>query len=102
MLGRETGALLIGERTNRSRIHRMRQIITSDPAVERVGELLTMQMGPQEAILTVEIRFHCRLDIKKVETAIGRIKSHIRDREPGMEKIFIDPEQFPESRDEAA
>lgn len=46
LLGRETGALLVGERTNRSRIHRMRQIITSDPAVERVGELLTMRMGP--------------------------------------------------------
>lgn len=102
LLGRETGALLVGERTNRSRIRRMRQVITSDPAVERVGELLTMQMGPQQAILTVEIRFRRTLDIKEVETAIVRIKRNIRDKEPAVEKIFIDPEQFPQRRDEAA
>jgi hypothetical protein len=41
-------------RTNRARIRKMKQIITEDPAVERVGELLTMHMGPQHALLTVE------------------------------------------------
>jgi divalent metal cation (Fe/Co/Zn/Cd) transporter len=102
LLGRETGALLVGERTNCSRIRRMRQIITRDPAVERVGELLTMQMGPQEAILTVEIRFHRTLDIKKSkpQSDESRVISAIENR--GMEKIFIDPVQFPKSRDEAA
>src|ERR1051326_540192 len=35
LLGRETGALLVGERTNRSRIRRMRQIITRDRSEER-------------------------------------------------------------------
>lgn len=98
LLGRETGALLVGERTNRSRIRRMRQIITGDPAVECVGELLTMQMGPRQAFLTVEIRFRRMLDIQQVETAIARIKNHIQEKEPAMEKIFIDPEPFPAKR----
>ena len=97
LLGRETGALLVGERTNRSRIRTMRQIISSDPAVQRVGELLTMQMGPQHALLTVEIRFHRTLDIQQVESAIARIKSNIRQREPAVGRIFIDPEPFPQS-----
>ena len=34
LLGRETGALLVGERTNRSRIRRMRETICRDQAVE--------------------------------------------------------------------
>jgi len=103
LLGRETGALLVGERTNRSRIRRIKQVITSDPAVERVGELLTMQMGPQEALLTVEIRFLRSLDIQQLESAISRIKSHIRDREPSVQRIFIDPEAFPQkTRDQTA
>lgn len=76
--------------------------LSSDPAVERVGELLTMQMGPQQALLTVKIPFHRALDVQEIETAIGRIKRHIRDKEPAVEKIFIDPEQFPKRRDEAA
>ena len=48
LLGRETGALLVGERTNRARIRRMRQIITDDPAVERVGKLLTIDFSLSE------------------------------------------------------
>ena len=97
LLGRETGALLVGERTNRARIRKMKQIITSDPAVERVGELLTMQMGPQQVLLTVEIRFRRTLDIQQIESAISRIKSRIIEQEPTMERIFIDPDPFPES-----
>ncbi len=96
LLGRETGALLVGERTNRTRIRNMKQIITDDPAVERVGELLTMQVGPHRALLTVEIRFRRTLDIQQVESAISRIKSRIMEQEPTMERIFIDADPFPE------
>jgi cation diffusion facilitator family transporter len=102
LLGRETGALLVGERTNRARIRKMKHIITEDPAVERVGRLLTMQMGPQQALLTVEVRFRRKLDIQQVENAISRIKRRIRDEEPAVERIFIDAESRPEqTRDNA-
>ena len=57
LLGRETGALLAGERTNRFRIRRIGAILTADPAVERAGDILTMQLGPQQALLTVAIQF---------------------------------------------
>lgn len=95
LLGRETGALLVGERTNRARIRTMKQIIIDDPAVERVGQLFTMQMGPQHALLTVEIRFQRTLDILQIETAIQRIKERIRQQEPTVERIFIDPDPTP-------
>jgi cation diffusion facilitator family transporter len=102
LLGRETGALLVGERTTRARIHRMKRIITSDPAVEHIGELLTMQMGPQQALLTVEVRFRRTLDILQLESAIERIKRRIREQDPAMERIFIDPEPlFKKSGDKA-
>jgi cation diffusion facilitator family transporter len=101
LLGRETGALLVGERTHRARIRKMKQIITDDPAVEAVGNLLTMQMGPQRALLTVEIRFQRTLDVQQVEAAIHRIKERIRLEEPAMERIFIDPNPFPDAADTA-
>jgi len=37
LLGRESGALLVGERTNRARITRLGEIIRADPAVEKMG-----------------------------------------------------------------
>jgi divalent metal cation (Fe/Co/Zn/Cd) transporter len=91
LLGRETGALLVGERTNRAKIRRIRRVISQDSAVERIGELLTMQLGPQHALLTVEIRFQRGLKVQELEAAIDRIKQHIRELEPTVEHIFIEP-----------
>jgi cation diffusion facilitator family transporter len=91
LLGRETGALLVGERTNRAKIRRIRRVISEDPAVERIGELLTMQLGPQHALLTVEIRFQRALNVQDLEAAIARIKQHIRELEPTVEQVFIEP-----------
>ena len=62
--GRESGALLIGEIPNRARIRRVREIITADPAVEKVGELLTMKLGPNQVLLTVNIQFRRDLDLQ--------------------------------------
>lgn len=90
LLGRETGALLVGERTNRAKIRRLKEIIASDPSVERVGELLTMQLGPDQALLNVEIRFLRALSLEQLERSIDRIKRQVREQEPTMKRIFIE------------
>jgi hypothetical protein len=43
------------------------------------------------------MRFRRTLDIQQIESAISRIKSRIIEQEPTMERIFIDPDPFPES-----
>jgi cation diffusion facilitator family transporter len=93
-LGKESGALLIGERTNRGRINRVRKIISNDPAVDRVGDLLTMQLGPNQVLLTVNIQFQRGLDIQQLELAIDRIEKRIRKKEPMIQRIFIEAESF--------
>jgi cation diffusion facilitator family transporter len=50
LLGRESGALLVGERTNRSRLKRLEQILRQDPSVEDVGDLLTMQLSDEQLL----------------------------------------------------
>jgi divalent metal cation (Fe/Co/Zn/Cd) transporter len=94
LLGRESGALLIGERTNRGRIRRVRKIITDDPSVDKAGDLLTMQLGPNQVLLTVNIQFHRELDIRQLELAIERIEKLIREKEPMIQRIFIEAESF--------
>jgi cation diffusion facilitator family transporter len=96
-LGKESGALLIGERTNRGRIRRVRKIITDDPSVDKVGDLLTMQLGPSQVLLTVNIQFQRGLDIHQLELAIERIEKCIREKEPMIERIFIEAESFQRS-----
>lgn len=93
-LGRESGALLVGERTNRARIKRLNEIISADSAVERVGDLLTMQLGPEEVLLNVNIQFRRSLSLEQLESAIERIESRIRKEEPSVQRIFIEAESF--------
>ena len=94
LLGRETGALLIGERTNRARIHKIREIIREDPAVERVGEILTMQLGPRQVLLTARIKFRRPLRLQHLESTIERIKSTISAKDPMIERMFVEPDSL--------
>ena len=97
VLGRESGALLVGERTNRTRIRHLNEVIREDPAVERVGDLLTMQLGPQQVLLNVDIQFRKGLDLLELEAAIDRIEARIREVEPTVQHIFIEAESFKRS-----
>jgi cation diffusion facilitator family transporter len=93
-LGRESGALLVGERTNRARIEHLNEIIRADPAVEQVGDLLTMQLGPEQVLLTVNIQFRRKLTLEQLESAIERIEARIRREQPSVQRIFIEAESF--------
>jgi cation diffusion facilitator family transporter len=93
-LGRESGALLVGERTNRARIEHLNEIIRADPAVEQVGDLLTMQLGPEQVLLTVNIQFRRKLTLEQLESAIKRIEARIRREQPSVQRIFIEAESF--------
>jgi cation diffusion facilitator family transporter len=93
-LGRESGALLVGERANRASIERLNEIIRADPAVEEVGDLLTMQLGPEQVLLTVNIQFRRKLTLEQLESAIERIEARIRREQPSVQRIFIEAESF--------
>ena len=94
LLGRESGALLLGERTNRARVRRLRQIIVADSSVEEAGELLTMQMGTDQVLLTAGIRFRRDLTVETLELAIARLETHIRLKEPTIKKVFLEPDSL--------
>jgi divalent metal cation (Fe/Co/Zn/Cd) transporter len=91
---RESGALLVGERVPRASIRRIKQIISSDSAVEQGGKVLTMQPGPDEALLTVNVRFKRNLKVEQVEAAIRRIEDQIHQREPAIRQIFIEADSL--------
>ena len=94
LLGRESGALLVGERASRARIKRLGEIIRNDPAVERLGSLLTMQLGPDEVLLAAEIKFRRGLDVQQLESVIGRIKNRIRSQDPMISRMFIEADSL--------
>src|SRR5690606_20159461 len=57
VLARETGSLLVGESIDRKQIALLKKVLSEDPSVDRVDRLLTMQLGPEQALLTASVRF---------------------------------------------
>src|SRR5206468_1944443 len=53
----ESRKLLVGEGVEKATLEAIRSIARTDEAVEHVGRLLTMYLGPEEVMLIVEIRF---------------------------------------------
>jgi divalent metal cation (Fe/Co/Zn/Cd) transporter len=45
-------------------------------------------------LLTVNIQFRRNLDLQQLESAIERIENRIREKEPMIERIFIEAESF--------
>lgn len=89
----ESKGLLIGEGADPRTIASVRKIIESDPSVEHVGRLLTVHLGPEEILLTVELRF--RPDgVMDVREAVVRLRNAIQQKHPGITRIFFGAESF--------
>ena len=94
LLALESGALLVGESANSDQIRRVREIIRSEPAVEAVGDLLTMQLGVDQVLLTIAIKFRRDLGVPQIESTIDRLERRIRQAEPSIKRIFIEAESL--------
>ncbi|HEY6184996.1 MAG TPA: cation transporter dimerization domain-containing protein [Terriglobales bacterium] len=87
-------ALLVGERTNRARIQRLEKIIRADESVEAVGDLLTMQLGPDQVLLAVDVQFQPELSVRQLESIIDGIEATIRKHEPAVVRVFIEADSL--------
>jgi cation diffusion facilitator family transporter len=92
MLAIETKQLLVGEAAGRRDRAAIRMSILSLSEVERVGRLLTMQMGPEEILVNVEVDLVDGLADHQVEKAIDQIEQGIRRILPGAANIFVELE----------
>ncbi|MGZ5198431.1 MAG: cation diffusion facilitator family transporter [Telluria sp.] len=88
-LARETGALLVGEGIGREQTGKLRDIFCSDPSIMSVGRLLTMQLGPDEVLLTAAVQFNRGMRIDEVEKAIDRLETKVRDANPAIQHIYF-------------
>jgi cation diffusion facilitator family transporter len=89
-LARETGALLVGEGMGREETGELRAIISADPAIEKVARVLSMQMGPDEVLLTASVQFRPGMKIDEVERAIERLEHAVRAHTPAVRNLYFE------------
>ena len=94
ILATESRKLLVGETADPDQIKRVQELITSEPTVEAVGDLLTMQLGPEQVLLNVAIKFRRGLNVQQLESTIENIERRIRAQESSIKRIFIEAESL--------
>ena len=89
-LARETGALLVGEGIGTDATRRVCELLRADPSIEDVGKLLSMQLGPDEVLLTAAVRFNRGMRIDEVEAAIERLEKAVAAAYPAIRHIYFE------------
>ena len=89
-LARETGALLVGEGIGTEATRRVCEILRADPAIQSVGKLLSMQLGPDDVLLTAAVQFRRGMRIDEVEAAIERLENAVTAAYPPIRHIYFE------------
>jgi len=97
-LALESRDLLIGESASRRDRATIRRILHSFPDVERVLDLLSMHIGPDEILLNLNLEFRDGMTTGQIEQLVDEIERSIREQVPQVKRIFIEadtPEEIP-------
>lgn len=92
LLARETLGLLLGEAATPPVRRRIIEVTTGFATVERVVELRTMHVGPQEVLVALDVLFQDGLDTDELERTIDEIEAASREAVRDARAIFIEPE----------
>ncbi|HEU5404199.1 MAG TPA: cation diffusion facilitator family transporter [Terriglobales bacterium] len=102
ILGRESKNLLIGERALQPYIDSIQRAVAGDPAVEAVGEVLTMQLGPESVLVNIEVRFKPQGSLRNLENSIRRIEDRIRSVDPSIRQVFLEASSLESTQSRAS
>lgn len=92
----ESRHLLIGESASKQKIKAIYDIVDADPDVTKLNRPLTMQMGPEELLLALDVKFQKELNSGDLTKAVLRLEKNIREKLPDVKKIFIEASNLTE------
>lgn len=88
-LAYETKGLLIGEGYDRKTLAQLRKTISDDQAIEHIDRLLTLFFGPEDVMLTVEVKFRERITTREIRAAVKRIKEKLIADHSELKRIYF-------------
>jgi cation diffusion facilitator family transporter len=89
-LARQTGGLLVGESMGADQTRQLHAIFKDDPNIATVARLLTMQLGPDDVLLTASVQFNRGMRIDEVEQAIEELERKVSARFPSIQHIYFE------------
>jgi len=92
LLGRENAKLLIGEGVDPEAREAIERAIREVDEVDDLIELLTMHLGPEEVLVTADVRFRDDLSTEEIARTVDDVEAAIREVAPEATRIYVEPE----------
>jgi cation diffusion facilitator family transporter len=90
----ETKSLLLGEAASVEAVRRIEKAITGTEGVERVIHMKTLHLGPEEVLVAAKIAIgQCETGAAVAEI-INRAEVNIREAEPVVTELFLEPDIY--------
>lgn len=89
-LASESRKLLVGESGTQALLDDVRRLASEDRSVLRVGDALSMQLGPNEVLLNLDVEFAGDVPAQELPDAIQRLEQRIRAAHPEITRIFVE------------
>jgi cation diffusion facilitator family transporter len=87
---RESRGLLIGEGIRPETARAIRSLALEQPKVRDVGRILSMYIGPDDVLVTMDLDFEDATEAADAAAAIAAIERQVRDRYPMIKRLFIE------------
>jgi cation diffusion facilitator family transporter len=86
----ESRGLLIGEGITAETVHAIRRLVLEDRAVKAAGYPLSMYLGPEEVLLTLDVEFDGALSAEEISASVRRLEAAIRAQYQRIRRIYIE------------
>jgi divalent metal cation (Fe/Co/Zn/Cd) transporter len=90
LLIREARGLLIGEGIRADTAAAIRELLRRHPLVRNVGPLLSMYIGPDQVLLTLDVEFDPKASARSISNAVKSLEQEIRARFDKITRIYIE------------
>ena len=91
LLIRESRGLLVGEGIRPKTAREVRELVLAEPGVREMGPVLSMYVGPDDALVAMDVAFDHDTPAAEVAATIRRMEVEIRRRFPSVRRIYIEP-----------
>ena len=90
LLIRESHGLLIGEGIRPETARAIRSLALAQPKVRDVGRVLSMYIGPDDVLVTMDLDFADGTAAAEAGAAIAAVERQVRERFPMIKRLFIE------------
>jgi len=96
VLAVETKSLLLGEAASPEAVTRIEQALRGTDGVERIIHMKTLHLGPEEVLVAAKIAVGATESAAEVATIIDAAEVNVREAEPFVTSLYLEPDIFNE------